>query len=99
MIETFDGVLERIDADPAAYVGGSSTTDDLFQILGGHIGESCGQSGAGTAFSEILIYIADQAKTRPAGTASIIEWFLDSLCSDPPVELTVRGRTACAGRE
>jgi hypothetical protein len=96
-ISTFGVIFDRIDADPAAVSSDTSLVQEIGFELGQLVGTECGGARSGAALSAMLVYFADEATTRPFITAGFISGLLEGICSDPPVELTVQGRAACAG--
>ena len=95
-IDAFNIILDRIDADPEAFAADSSALEEPSGELGSLMGTECGVGGSGEALSELLVFFADQATVRPAPTGVVIDGILEGICTNPPVELTMRGRAACS---
>ena len=95
-IDTFNILLDRMDADISAAAENvdeiSAVVTDLADLMVLH----CPGAEREEAFSELLVYFSEQANQRALGTSVVLESLLDGLCEDPPVELTLRGRAACA---
>jgi hypothetical protein len=100
-IETLGTTFNRIDVDPDAVLGDDSTAlEDLFIEVGRLLATACttvpDRSGA---WSEMMVYLADEAPNRQPLTREFISGVLSVWCTAPPngVELTLQGRAACSG--
>ena len=83
-IAAFDIVFDRIDANPEGFL----EADLAFMgDLGGVIASSCGATRSDEAISDLLVYFADEAATRPPYSVIFINSFLDAWCGDPFFEL------------
>jgi len=97
VIETMDTILDRVDADPQGFVDDpGATVADIASEMGSLVGQECGLEYSGEALSELLVYLADETSNRSIFAQTAIEGILESICTNPPVELTLRGRAACA---
>lgn len=83
---------------------GEISLTDHFAELGLVIGRDCGEEHAGEALSRVLVFLADEATTRPALTGIAIAALLDGMCQSYDkdlkpmgVELTSQGKLACLG--
>jgi hypothetical protein len=103
MVGALDVLFNRFDADPAGMeeaMENSSEFGDLMRELGRVAGAECGLTESGAAISEILVYLADEAATRPSQTTEAVLGVMMGICrslSSLPVELTYEGQAACAG--
>jgi hypothetical protein len=102
LIESLNVSLNAIDSNPITvnYDKMSENMNSLGQVLG----VECGESGAGEALGEVLVYLSDEALVRLIPTAEFISGIIGGLCepsvqtmlSELGVSLSVDGMRVCS---
>ena len=98
-VAAFDGIFDRIDADPEGAIEAldeSGTVGDLFGELGGLVADECGPEDSGEAISDIIMHLASEASIRTTFTQAFIEGMLPGFCHNEIVELSIPAKTVCA---
>jgi hypothetical protein len=93
-------ILDTADTNPEIVnePGFASDVEDLFGELGTLVGTECSSPElAGSAMSEVLVYLVSQKPTRSSNAVAFIDGAVETLCAELEgvIELTFEGRAAC----
>jgi hypothetical protein len=97
-VEALAAILDRIEADPNTALEEVLPPDEidiLLGELGTRLGTECDTDSAGTAISELITFLAEEATGSGANGRAFIGGFLPMFCAIDTVEFTFAARTVC----